>query len=281
MQQTTKIAPRAYTPVVERGMVKEITPGPSPLATEVRNFGTDIEKVRTVETLRAEAKAKGLSELPKIKSAGVPQVTYKQVDEIAEKLKRKDITEREFESLNMEISVLKEVIENSPGKSLTKYMSQTTGELPEVTGKSTMKSLTGSGRIVKTSKFGMHGDDIVTELGFEDVASAQKGLDEYLTLKAQLNQISVQFSNVKKEKSLIRRGEYLMQLAKGDRRIAYRSVRDAFNLTESELAQIRQGKDIMAMTKEEFDDFIRVAEGRAGQIAQISEARIQLKGVIF
>ena len=205
--------------------------------------------------------------LPKTQPTKIPQVTYKQVDEIAEKLKRKDITEMEFEDLSVQVSNMKEAVENSDGKSLVKYMSRTTGELPEVTGKG-------------MSKFGRYGDDIVTELGFGDVNAAQKGLDDYLNLKAQLKDISVQLSNLRTEKSAIRRGEYLMQLAKGDRRMAYRAVRDAFNLSETELAKIRQGKDIMAMTKEEFDEFLRVAEGRASQIAERSEALVQLKGTI-
>ena len=134
---------------------------------------------------------------------------------------------------------------------------------------------------VKVSDFGKRGDQIVTEFGFESPEAAQKGVDSYLNMKKYLDDISIQLSNVRKEKSAIRRGEFLMQLSKGDRRMAYRAVRDAFNLTETELAQIRQGKDIMAMTKQEFDDFLRVAEGKATQIAERTEALIQLKGTIY
>lgn len=249
---------------------------------QIVDFGTTAKTRSQLTDIwkKVQVKTK-LPELPKIRPTKVPQVTYKEVEDIAKKLKRKDITEREFEDLGVRVSVLKESVENHPGKALVKYISKTTGELPEVTGKSTMKSLTGSGKTVKNSEFGMRGDDLVTELGFDSVADAQKGVDEYLNLRSQLDDVSTQLSNVRKEKAAIRRGEYLMQLAKGDRRTAYRAVRDAFNLTESELAEIRQGRDIMAMTKEEFDDFLRIAEGRAAQNAERSEALMQTKATIF
>ena len=159
---------------------------------------------------------KGLPELPKITPTKVPQVTYKQIDEIAEKLKKKDITEKEFENLKVEIAIQKEAIDNNPAKGLTKYMSRVTGELPDVTGKPTMKSLTGSGKTVKNSEWGIRGDDIAKNIfGFEDTNSAQKALDDYLNAKARLNNVLIQTSNVRKEMAAIRRGEYLMQLAKG------------------------------------------------------------------
>ena len=106
----------------------------------------------------------GLPELPKITPTKVPQVTYKQIDEIAEKLKKKDITEKEFENLKVEIAIQKEAIDNNPAKGLTKYMSRVTGELPDVTGKPTMKSLTGSGKTVKNSEWGIRGDDIAKNI---------------------------------------------------------------------------------------------------------------------
>lgn len=135
----------------------------------------------------------------------------------AEKLPEK--TPEDFDELDIEIDQtsqslddLQTIVDEHKGKPLMKYVSRTTGELPEVTGKKTMQSLTGSGKIVKISEFGRRGDDIVhTELArfnFEDIADAQKAVDEYQQTRKKLDETKQYHKNLlqtKKEKELLKK----------------------------------------------------------------------------
>ncbi|MDP3726893.1 MAG: hypothetical protein Q8Q96_01090 [bacterium] len=237
---------------------------------------------KIVKTKGTKELPEGLPKLPKVPSK-IPQITFVQLDDLAEKIKSQHITEQKFEEIKMEIINAGEVLENMPAKQLVKYVSKTTGRLPEVTGTKTIRSLTGSGKVVPNSEFGIRGDAIISELGrdsFSTVEEAQDAVDSYLKLRNRFNELKKQGSEIRVEKIAVRKGERLMQLAKGDRRMAYRAVRDAFDLTDADLAKIRQGKDIMAMSKEEFDDFIRKAEIKAEIVSRIREAQTQLEATI-
>jgi|GEM_PF-2901625 len=209
----------------------------------------------------------------------IPQITYKELDDLATKIKSKDTTIKNFNELSIKLYYYKQAIDGMPGKNLVKYMSRTTGELPEVTGKPTKISL-NTKKSVKNSEFGIRGDDIVTELGFTDIIDAQEGLDQYLNMRSKLNNVVADLSSLRKEKSAIKKGELLMQLAKGDRRVAYRAIKGAFNLSEYDLASIRQGKDIMAMSKEEFDSFLKIAEKKAMEIEKRGMAMVDFQATI-
>src|SRR3990167_4495564 len=227
--------------------------------------------------------------LPKIpKARQIPQVTFKQLDDLAEKIKAKDITGEKFAEVHAELAILSETIENMPGKELVKYVSKTTGQLPEITGKPTMKSLTGSGKIVPNSEFGRRGDDIIQSVfGYKKTyeeavgeSEAQKAVDDYIRMHGRINELSASATEMRKTLSAVRKGERLMELTKGDRRMAYRAVRDAFDLNETDLAKIRQGKDIMAMEKDEFGQFINDAEKMAETMAKTREAQAGLEFTI-
>lgn len=92
-------------------------------------------------------------------------------------------SESEIDGIRFNLNNMKEALDNHPGRSLSKFVSKSTGRLPEVTGKSTMKSLTGSGRTVKAGEFARRGDDIVTEKGFDSVDEAQQAVSEYQDLR--------------------------------------------------------------------------------------------------
>ncbi len=229
----------------------------------------------------------GFAKLPSIgkkaaiqEEKNIPAILYDDLSSIAEKMRRTDLTGQEIEQIKTEIEITKDAIDQLPGKQLMKYVSKTTGKLPEVTGQTRMKSLTGSGATVKGSKFRKEGDQLISEMGFNDLDEAQKGLEEYRTTRTRLEELKDRARELRVERSAVRKGERLMQLAKGDRRSAYRNMADYFNLTDAELAKIRHGKDIMAMEPKEFESFLRKAEDKAEEIIKVREARIQLEGTI-
>lgn len=89
----------------------------------------------------------------------------------------------QMNSLQIEREILKETVHNDPARKLLKYARD--GKLPEVTGKPTRIS-PDTGKRIPTSVFGRTGDDIITELGFESVDDAQKGLTKYIEIRDHL-----------------------------------------------------------------------------------------------
>jgi len=117
-----------------------------------------------------------------------------------------DINAQKLEQIKTEISIREDAINSMPGKKLQKYVSKTTGMLPEMTGKATMKSLTGSGKTVKTSEFGRTGDQKLSEIlgSGENAATtptmedAQRALEAYQTERKTLNELKTYASDLQK-----------------------------------------------------------------------------------
>jgi hypothetical protein len=187
--------------------------------------------------------------------------------EIAEKMRKRDLTLKEIDDLQNEIAIIEEVIENSPAKALRKYVSQKTGELPEVTGK-------------PGSEFGEHGDQIITELGFSSLSEAEDALKAYINTKKKLDSFKRRLSNLREDKRQIKKGENLMRIAISDRRARFRILKDRYDLTDSDLKEIRNDRDITAMTPEEFNDFIKRSEDKAEEISKTRIARSELESTI-
>jgi len=82
----------------------------------------------------------------------------------------------EYQEKLLELEIRKEALDNDPAKELTKYVSKQgdfKGELKEVTGEG-------------TTIFSRKGDDIVTELGFQDSETARLAYAEYTARKADI-----------------------------------------------------------------------------------------------
>jgi len=234
-----------------------------------------IEPKKTLQNVISPAKAK-----PKF-----PDIKYTELDEIAKKLRRQDLTRQQREETRNLIRIMEETLAEHPAKSLIKYVSRTTGQLPEVTGKATMDSLTGSGKKVATSKFGRKGDQIIQEiLGRWDdtysnapsIEKAQELVDSYIKIREQLKNLKEQNSGIHKEISAVLKGEKLMQLAKGDRRAVWSGLKQVYGLSDSELSKLRGGRDIMAMDRREWEQFVNQAEVLAQEVAEKREAKIKL-----
>lgn len=87
-----------------------------------------------------------------------------------------------IEEVTVQLGILKDVKSEHVGSNLIKFISRTTGELPEITGKPTMQSLTGSGKTVKTSNFGRKGDDILQNTYGLTHEEAVKAIDDYKSI---------------------------------------------------------------------------------------------------
>ena len=265
-----------------------------------------IEKM-TKQKVSLERKLKKLEEVPKsqltdfynrvvreakptarqrlVTQAQKPPFQYKQLDDLAEKIKQKDITERKFEEIQLDISFAEERIEDMPGKKLVRFISRKEGEFLDFKSLSLAKTESERRAIIARNQKVMEASEIAfqgTEFSnrFDDPDMIRQAIDDYTRVRDRLVELKEIAKDLRLGISAVRKGERLMVLAKGDRRMAYRAVRNAFDLSESELVKLRQGRDIMAMEKSEFDRFIGEAERMAEQIQKTREARIQLEGTI-
>ena len=129
---------------------------------------------------------------------------------------------------NYEITM--DALADHPGRALMKYVSRTTGELPEFTSRATMQSLTGSGKRVATSEWAEHGDDIFQDLvGQElskggDVTKAQEFVDDYIKFQRQAKAVFQNFKNIRREIRLKKQIERFTEEARAV--IARKVVRD-------------------------------------------------------
>lgn len=98
--------------------------------------------------------------------------------------------DKKLTELKIERDILQQVQdEDVAGHEFVQFISKTTGRLPELTGKKTMKSLTGNGKTVANSLFGQQGDKIIqnilgagsTYANSPTTETAQKVVDDYLS----------------------------------------------------------------------------------------------------
>lgn len=193
-------------------------------------------------------------------------ITEEELDKIAAKIKARDFTDADVEEVRTRIAIAAEALEANPAKNLAKYANKR-GELGEVTGKG-------------TSYWSRHGDEIAADLGFDSTEDAREAFEIYKEQKANLNELRKDFKVMRDEQIAVRKGEILMQKARGDRRTRLRVLKDRYDLTDNDLTKIRQGKDIISMTEDEFAEFIAESELHAEDLQKIKEARIQLEGTI-
>lgn len=87
-------------------------------------------------------------------------------------------TEEDLEKTELQYQFIMEALMDDPARSLVKYVSKTTGRLPEVTGKSTMRDLRGGKKEVRNSEFGRRGDEILQEIfGYERQVTREEAQD--------------------------------------------------------------------------------------------------------
>lgn len=214
--------------------------------------------------------------------------TNAQIDALAERVrqlegKTPDSIRGQADQLYTEASVIEDTISSLPGKQLIKYVSPTTGNLPEITGKPTMKSLTGSGREVPNSRFGQYGDSILRDIYDGDVPPMSKveaDLADYRNSRNRLNDIKDELSSYRKDIATMRKAKRVSRIGTQYRKAQFRALQNRYNLTDRELAKIRRGRDISAMEEDDFRAFMKEAERKGAEIEEQSAAMMQLKGTI-
>lgn len=281
---------------------------PTPTASRLRSTNELLRQ----EPISIVAKTEQAVNIPKelqpiSKPNSLTKITYEDLPKIAETIKKydikKEITDQEFTNLQTAVEAMEEQLLIDPAADLVKYINPETGSLPEILGltkqefrqkyENTSELPAKLNRPTKRNtriwEFIRRGDSIIQEImgagrTYEeapDLNTAQDAVDKFIKARDQLKEIRTRMTEIRKERALVGKGERLMQLARKDRRSAFRAIKSFFNLTETELAEIRGRTDIMAMTQNKFEDFLQKAGEKAQMNEERRDARIQLEATIF
>lgn len=183
--------------------------------------------------------------------------------------------EEDLERAQLDYEFLMGSLIDDPARQLVKYRSKSTGRLPEVTGKDTMKSLTGSGKEVKNSEFGKRGDQILQEIfGYErQVTSreAQEFLDAYLERRNRLDDILKRMRTIRENIRLAKRkDEFVGAARRALANDAAKNVKDLRALTEAaERAGFKRG---LEAGSRRYYDLVTRMRGRRSKINAIQKA---------
>lgn len=183
-----------------------------------------------------------------------------------------------IEAIKDLISFMEEVLSNHPGKELIKYVSKSTGRLPEITGKRTMQAVSGSGKIVKTSEFGVKGDDILQSVaGYgkdgDDIIEEYKRMKDNLNaLKEDLKEIRTQESLDRISKKLADEQEKLIQFSKQYPELARFTLKLTEQETRGAIKGYKLGLEVASRTiKKDVMDTVKAAYDK--KIARIKDSK--------
>lgn len=180
-------------------------------------------------------------------------------------------TELELDRIRLVVAATEEALEASPARQLARYSpkrGEFAGGLREVSGKP------GQG------EFARHGDEIAASLGYKDSEEARVAYEAFKTQKELLAKYRRRLRDLRERKSEALRGEQLMGIALSERRAKFRALKGAYDLNDAEMARIRRGRDISAMTTDEFNDFMDKARELADDAQARRQARIELEATI-
>lgn len=232
-----------------------------------------------IESLDRTAREQGLPPLPKLRPKGASAVR----DLLDEGLSK---AKQGVEEAKVGRAIGRDTLDVMPGKALQKFESRATGALPEVTGKDEILSISGSGKLVANSKFGREGDKIVQELGFSSVEAAQKALDDYKDLRAQVKDaeasVRAKVKDYRDRKAVFDEVIRYVNAQARARREKVKAVQEFFVLDDKDMQGLMKGeRDIRLMSDQEFGDFMKRIEGKATENYLRSQALVELKSTIF
>lgn len=202
-----------------------------------------------------------------------------EIGQIRNAIKNQELNKAQIDELSTRIAIAEDAVESNPASQLMRYVSRSTGELPEVTGTDMITSPRGRGQI-KNSTFGRRGDDIVTELGFEDVNDAIRALDEYRASKDALNDLKETLRSRRGERTLANKAIAVTRAATQGRRSYVKELRNQFLLKDSDVKKAANGGDFRTMSDDSFNRFVTRLEQRAVEVADTRQAKIELMDLL-
>lgn len=219
-------------------------------------------------------------------STRIAGVRYKDLDEIAEAIKRQDISREQLDEARMSLVFFEDSLQDMPGKQLAKFISRKEGQFLDPKSPSFAKTtrarqvlIEKERKILNVSQGAFEGTSLSDR--FDDPDVIREAIEDYTKRKERIEKLKGDIRVLRQQKSLTRKGEELIRLAQKDRRVAFRALKGRYNLNDADLERIRGGKNLSIMTKDQFKSFMAKAENVADDIEAHRAAEIQLQATIF
>src|SRR3990167_1516783 len=216
--------------------------------------------------------------------------TGRQLDELAKRVKelggksKEEITPQ-IQELSDHASFLREQIEEMPGRKLKHFISRKEGQfldLPEPTGKMTVAQrnslLEREKKIYNAAESAFEGTHLSDQ--FDNLDVIKNAIEEYDKAKVQLKTIQENMSALRESAATILKGERAASIGMQQRRMQYRAVQGRYTLTDNEMKRFLHGRNISAMDKDEWQQFIAEADKFGEQTEKHTNAMAQLKYTI-
>jgi hypothetical protein len=184
----------------------------------------------------------------------------------------------ELELKRLEIEFTKDAVEANPARQLSKYapkVGEHRGTLPEVTG-------------IGSSEFARRGDDIVTELGYENTEVAREEFQKYLK---QRDRLADMIAEVQSRTEDYRSTQKILQALKADIKAEGESrqrqlsvVRDFFKFSTNEWNRILKKtrfQDPRLYTDSQWSEFMEKLDVEGEATFRAIERRVELKSLIW
>ena len=137
-------------------------------------------------------------------------------------------SEEELLAAQLNYETALESVIDDPARKLGKYVSRSTGRLPEVTGTETIKAPDGSGRDIKNSEFGRRGDEIVQKIyGYESQITTEEARNRFDAFKEKKDRLAEIHKNLREVRDTIRLQKLKNQFIDSSKRLlANKLVKD-------------------------------------------------------
>lgn len=163
--------------------------------------------------------------------------------------------------------ILREEIKRTPAQKLARFVSRTTGELPEVTGKG--------------GKFSKSGDALAADLGFRDSEEARRAFEKLTRLKEREKILAEDVRRLKSEKVESNKLISALRNQTSERKALVRAIDEVYGLEKKDIDRVAGGRDFRQLSQPSFNNFIENLEKEGLKIAERRAARVQLEGTIF
>jgi hypothetical protein len=123
-------------------------------------------------------------------------------------------------------------------------------------------------------------DSAVTEYGFKDLEEAQKAIADLGQSKEMIADMRQELKPLKAQRALSNQVGKAVQVATTARRSYVKFLLDQFQLADSDIKNLVNGRDFRLMGDTEFSTFVNKMEQKAVQIADTRQAKMELMALL-
>lgn len=272
-------------------LIEEKALGSNPITGQLQKEGftlTDFynQAVGGAREIVPETKVPPVRKLPTL----VVSPTGRQLDELAKRVrelggKSKEEITGQIGELSGLASIMREQIEEMPGKKLKPFISRKEGQFLDLRDPSSAKTTAERNRLLEREEKILRASESVfegTPLSgqFDDPDVIRNAIEEYDKAKAQLETIESQIRPLRKSATIIRKGERAASIGMEQRRMQYRAVQGRYDLIDNEMRRFLHGRNISAMEEDEWRQFITEANKFGEQTEKHNQAMTQLQFTI-